>query len=92
MLYVTCNEKLLLAGFFRGKLQTNQMTWIPCDIKALCIASAIKHFSPFIIQSKHKAVMLTDSKFWMQAYDQVCYAEFSAIACVSMFLTSVSRF
>ena len=36
-LYVTCNDKLRLAGFFSAKL--------PCEVEALAIAVATKHFS-----------------------------------------------
>ena len=39
-------KKLLLAGFFGAKLRKHQVTWLPCEIEALCIAAAIKHFSP----------------------------------------------
>ena len=52
-LYITRNEKLHLAGFFSAKLRKHQISWLPCEIEALSIAAAIKHFSPFIIQSTH---------------------------------------
>ena len=54
-LYVTRQDSLLLAGFFSPKLRKHQVTWLPCEVEALSIAAAIKHFSPFIIQSKHRA-------------------------------------
>ena len=52
-LYITRNNHLHLAGFFSAKLRKHQVTWLPCEIEALCIAAAVKHFSPYIIQSKH---------------------------------------
>ena len=48
-LYVTRNDKLHLAGFFRVKLRGSQLTWLPCEVEALAIAVAIKHFSPYLI-------------------------------------------
>jgi hypothetical protein len=50
-LYVTRDNKLSLSGFFSAKLRKHQVTWLPCEIEALSIAAAVKHFSPFIIQS-----------------------------------------
>ena len=41
-----------LAGFFSTKLRDRQVTWLPCEIEALAIAAATKHFSPCIIQSQ----------------------------------------
>ena len=48
-LYVIRNDKLRLAGFFSAKLQGSQLTWLPCEVEALAIAVAIKHFSPYLI-------------------------------------------
>ena len=60
-LYVTRNNKLQLAGFFSAKLLAPQVTWLPCEIEALSISATTKHFSPYIIQSKTTACILTDS-------------------------------
>ena len=60
-LYVTRNGQPRLAGFFSAKLRDRQVKWLPCEIEALSIALDIKHFSPYIIQSQHKACILTDS-------------------------------
>lgn len=91
-LYVTRNEKLQVAGFFSAKLRGRQITWIPCEIEALAIAVAIKHFSPYIVQSRYPTCILTDSKPCVQAYDKLCRGEFSASPRVSTFLSSVSRY
>ena len=48
-LYVTRQDRLLLAGFFSSKLRKHQVTWLPCEVEALSIAAAVKDFSPFII-------------------------------------------
>ena len=75
-LYVTRDDQLRLAGFFSAKLRKHQVTWLPCEVEALCIAAAVKHFSPFIIQSKVSACVLTDSKPCVQATDKLCRGEF----------------
>ncbi len=53
-MYVTRNNSLHLAGFFSAKLRKHQVTWlhVPCEIEALPINAAVKHFSPYIVQSK----------------------------------------
>jgi hypothetical protein len=91
-LYVTRNDKLRLAGFFSAKLRKRQIDWIPCEIEALCIAAAVKHYSPFIIQSSQNACVLTDSKPCVQAFEKLCRGEFSNSARVSTFLSIVSRY
>ncbi|MCG7876681.1 MAG: RNase H-like domain-containing protein [Candidatus Thiodiazotropha endolucinida] len=91
-LYVSRNDKLLLAGFFSAKLRKHQVAWLPCEVEALGIAAAVKHFSPFIIQSKLKACVLTDSKPCVQAIDKLARGEFSASPRVSSFLSTVSRY
>ena len=91
-MYCVRNGKLCLAGFFSAKLRERQATWLPCEIEALAIASAIKHFSPYLIQSQHNACVLTDSKPCVQAYGKLCRGEFSASPRVSTFLSAVSRY
>ena len=91
-LYVTRGSNLHLAGFFSAKLHKHQVTWLPCEVEALCIAAAVKHFSPFIIQSKHLACVLTDSKPCDQAIQKLYRGEFSASPRVTSFLTTVSRY
>jgi hypothetical protein len=91
-LYVRRDDKLKLAGFFSAKLQKRQILWLPCELEALAIAVAVRHFSPFIIQSVHKACILTDSKPCVQAYEKLCRGEFSVSPRVSTFLSAVSRY
>ncbi|XP_048257295.1 uncharacterized protein LOC125382956 [Haliotis rufescens] len=47
-LYAKRQDKLLLSGFFNAKLKKNQKNWLPCEIEALAIGAAVKHFSPVI--------------------------------------------
>jgi hypothetical protein len=91
-LYVTRDQKLLLAGFFSAKLRSTQPSWLPCEVEALSIAAAIKHYSPYLIQSHHKASILTDSKPCVQAFEKLCRGEFSASPRVSTFLSTVSQY
>ena len=52
-LYIQRDKKLLLAGYFNAKLKKHQVVWLPCEVKALCIGSATRHFSPYLIESLH---------------------------------------
>ena len=91
-LYVRRGEQLLLAGFFNAKLRKHQVTWLPCELEALCIGAAIRHFAPYVIQSHHDAQVLTDSRPCVQAYDKLMRGEFSASSRVTSFLSTVSRY
>ena len=91
-LYVTRDSRLYLAGFYSAKLRKHQVTWLPCEVEALSIAAAVKHFSPFIIQSQQPTTVLTDSKPCVQAIEKLCRGEFSASPRVTSFLTTVSRY
>ena len=85
-MYVVRENKFLFARFFSAKLRKHQVTWLPCEIEALSIAAAIKHFSPYIIQS-HNTCLLTDSKPCVQAVEKLCRSEFSASPRVTSFLS-----
>lgn len=91
-LYINRNDKIYLSGFFSAKLRANQHTWLPCEVEALSISAAVKHFSPYIIQSSLNACVLTDSKPCVQAFEKMCRGEFSTSPRVSTFLSTVSRF
>lgn len=91
-LYITRDGKTQLSGFFSAKLRKNQAKWLPCEIEALSIAAAIKHFSPYIIQSSVNTCVLTDSKPCVQAFEKLCRGEFSASPRVTTFLSTASRF
>lgn len=91
-LFVLRKDKLLLAGFFNAKLRKHQVSWLPCEIEALCIGSAIRHFAPYIIQSQHTTQVLTDSNPCVQAYSKLLRGEFSSSSRVTAFLSLVSRY
>ncbi|VDH93647.1 Hypothetical predicted protein [Mytilus galloprovincialis] len=84
-LYINRDGKVSLAGFFSAKLRKHQVLWLPCEIEALSIAASVKHFSPFIIQSKLQANVLTDSKPCVQGFEKLCRGEFSASPRVTSF-------
>ena len=65
---------------------------VTCEIEALGIAAAMKHFSPYIIQSKLNACVLTDSKPCVQAVDMLARGEFSTCPRVTSFLSTVIRY
>ena len=91
-LYITRADKLHVAGYFSAKLRTNQVSWLPCEVEALAITAAVKHFSPYIIQSDLQTCILTDSKPCVQAAEKLCRGEFSASPRVATFLSAVGRY
>ena len=91
-LYVLRNQKLHLAGFFSAKFKKHEASWLPCEIEALSIAAAVKHFAPYIIQAKRKSYVLTDSKPCVQAFEKLCRGQFSSSPRVTSFLSAVSRY
>ena len=94
-LYVTWNNsKPLLAGFFSEKLRKRQNDWQPCELETLCIAAAVSHASPCIIQSAEQTFtcVFTDSQPCVKAYQKLSQGEFSASSRITTFLTAVSRY
>ena len=59
-LYVLRNQKLHLAGFFSAKFKKHLASWLPCEIEALSIAAAVKHFAPYIINPSQAEVLCPD--------------------------------
>ena len=67
------------------------MTWLPCEVEALCIGAALKHFAPYILQLTSRAQVLTDSHLCVQAFAKLCRGEFSNSSRVTSFLSIVAR-
>ena len=44
-LYVKRGTSLLAAGFFSAKLRDNQARWLLCELEALAIAAAVRHWA-----------------------------------------------
>ena len=89
-LHALRDDQLLLAGFFSAKTRKHQVTWHPCEIEALSIASAIKHFAPYIIQSSFPTCVLTDSKPCVQSFEKLCHGQFSFSLRVTTFVSTAS--
>ena len=91
-LYILRHDQLLLAGFFSARLRKHQVTWLPCEVEALSIATAVNHFAPYIIQAAEHTHVLTDSRPCVLAYNKLCRGEFSNSARVTSFLSTASRY
>lgn len=91
-LYIACKDTVRVIVYFSAKLSQNQSSWLPCEVEALSIAAAVKHFAPYITQSSQKACVLTDSKPCVQAFEKLCRGEFSASPRGTFFLSTASRF
>jgi len=95
-LYVLCDEKR--HRIFQCKFKKHQATRLPREEEALSIAAAVKHFAPYIIQSKtpyiiqSKNYVVTDSKPCVQAFGKLCGGHFSSSPRVTSFLSSVSHY
>ena len=91
-LFLLRDNRVLLGGFFNAQFKKGQRLWLPCEIEALAIGSAISYFSPIIIQSEHRVKVATDSKACVQAYKRMQRGLFSNSARVMTFLTAVCRY
>lgn len=91
-LFITRNETTRVGGYFSAKLKQHHVRWLPCELEALAIALAIKHFTPYIIQSSKRVCILTDSKPCVEAYEKLARGHFSASPRVATFLTVASRY
>ena len=90
-LYVLRSGHLLLSEFFSAKLRKQQVLRLPCEFEALAIAVAIKHFSPYFVQSQHNTCTLISSKPCVQAFEKLSRGKFSSSPRVTTFLSTVSR-
>ena len=81
-----------IGGFFSAKVKSHQIDWLPCEREALAIASAVQFFHPFIVQSEHQTIILTDNKPCVEAFAKLQRGEFSASPRVSTFLSTLHRF
>ena len=91
-LFVIRDGKHLLAENFSLKLKEHQTGWEPCELEALSITAGVRHFSPYIRESDHPLVVLTDSKPCVQAHNKLLRGHFSASARISTFLSCLSEY
>ena len=67
------------------------MKWFPCEIEGITIATAVKYFDGFIVQSSHRTQVLTDCKSCVDAYNKLLRGQFSSNVRLSTFLSAASR-
>ena len=91
VLYAQKDNGLNIAGFFSQQLKPTHQKWFTCEVEGLSIAAAIKNFEGFIIQSKHRTIVLTDSKPCVDAYNKLLKGQFSSNARLSTYLSTISR-
>ena len=91
-LYLVRDNNKLLGGFFNAQLRKGQSLWLPCEIEALAIGSAITYFSPIIVQSKTRTTVLTDNKPCVEAYQRMRRGQFSNSSRVLTFLSAACRY
>ena len=92
VMYAIRDGKALLAGYYNTKLPVFQRRWLPCEIEGVAIGLALNHFSPYLIHSHHKPIILTDSKPCIQAIEKLNRGQYSASARLCTFLSSVARY
>ncbi|MES9905325.1 MAG: RNase H-like domain-containing protein [Sedimenticola sp.] len=68
VLYVLRDGKMLLGGYVSAKLKTHQNKWLPCEVEALAISSALNHWASYILESSEETQVLTDSKPCIQRH------------------------
>ena len=90
-LYVIRDGILKLAGFFSQQLTPTHLKWFPCEIEGITIAAAIQYFNGYIIQSKLRTQVLTDSKPCVDAYQKLLRGQFSSNVRLSTYLSAASR-
>ena len=91
-LFVDRAAKRLIADFYSFKLKSHHVNWLPCEMEALAITSAIEHFSPYIRESQNPVKILTDNRPCVQAYKKLTQGKFSASARLSTFLSMLSAY
>ena len=91
-LYILRDNKRYLADNFSLKLKEHQYGWQPCEHEALAITAGVKHFSPYIRESKNPLQLLSDNKPCVQAFAKLKQGHFSASSRVSTFLACLSNY
>ena len=92
VMYAIRNGKPLLAGYYNAKLPQYKTRWLPCELEGVAIGAALTHFGPYLRESLHKPIILTDSKACcdaIQRFKQGCYSTSSRLC---TFLSTVHRY
>ena len=91
-LYVLRGGKQEIAGYFSARYKKHQRTWMPCEWEALSISTAIMYFAPYLVNSPHQTLVLTDSLPCVQAFNRLRKGQFSSSSRVTTFLAALCRF
>ena len=90
-MFIQRGKTKLFSRFFSTKLSKTQINWTPCEIEALAIKCALKHFSPFIQESKCETKAFTDSKPCVVAVNKLKRREFSLRSRLSTFVMTFNE-
>ena len=90
-MFIQRGKTKLISRFFSAKLSKTQINWTPCEIEALAIKCALKHFSPFIQESKFETKVFTDSKPCVVAVNKLKRREFSLSSLLSTFVMTFNE-
>lgn len=91
-LLVVRNGKPAVAGYYNSALRKNQSSFMTCEIEALAIGAAIKHFSYYISQSSKQTIVLTDSRPCVLSFKKLVNGEFSTSHKVTTFISIARRY
>ena len=92
VMYAIRNGKPLLAGYYNSKLPEYKTRWLPCELEGVAIGAALTHFGPYLRESLHKPVVLTDSKACCDAIQKFKQGSYSTSSRLCTFLSTVHRF
>ena len=82
--------KKLLGGHFSCRVNKHQKNWYPCEGEALAARLVIKHFSPFLKESRFPVIHHVDNMPTVQAWKRSKRGAFSTSARISAFLSGLS--
>ena len=83
--------KQLLGGHFSAVLNPTKNRWLLCEGEAAGIKLTINHFAPFIRDSLHPTVHMTDSLPCVHAYRRSKSGAYSSSSRIASFLTSIAE-
>jgi len=92
VLFVMRGKLSHVGGYFSARLRSHQKKWLPCEVEALAITSALSHWAPYLLNAKKQTQVLTDSRPCVQAFTKLQKGQFSASARISSFLSTLSQY
>jgi hypothetical protein len=92
VLFVMRGKISHVGGYFSARLRTHQKKWLPCEVEALAISTALNHWAPYLLNAKHQTQVLTDSRPCVQSHSKLQKGQFSTSARISSFLSTLSQY